>query len=118
MKYLLCCLFAALLLPAAVVVTTTSEPVEAAPAPEEEQPAPGGEGTVLVTGPDGAQYEIVEVPAEEEPLTAEDLLSFSFQDIPEGDPPPGAQATWPPGRCSKARGAAGSFRTSPSPGGR
>ena len=89
MKYLLCCLFAALLLPAAVVVTTTSEPVEAAPAPEEEQPAPGGEGTVLVTGPDGAQYEIVEVPAEEEPLTAEDLLSFSFQDIPEGDPSAG-----------------------------
>ena len=89
MKYLLCCLFAALLLPAAVVVTTPSEPVEAAPAPEEEQPAPGGEGTVLVTGPDGAQYEIVEVPAEEEPLTAEDLLSFSFQDIPEGDPSAG-----------------------------
>ena len=89
MKYLLCCLFAALLLPAAVVVTTTSEPVEAAPAPEEEQPAPGGEGTVLVTGPDGAQYEIVEVPAEEEPLTAEDLLSFTFRDIPEGDPSAG-----------------------------
>ena len=66
MKYLLCCLFAALLLPAAVVVTTTSEPVEAAPAPEEEQPAPGGEGTVLATGPDGAQYEIVEVPAAED----------------------------------------------------
>ena len=100
MKYLLCCLFAALLFPAAAVVTKPSEPVEAspapeevlvepAPAPEEEQPAPGGEGTVLVTGPDGAQYEIVEVPAEEEPLTAEDLLSFTFRDIPEGDPSAG-----------------------------
>ena len=93
MKYLLCCLFAAFLLPAAAVVTKASAPVEASPAPEEvlveAAPAPEEVLVEAAPAPDGAQYEIVEVPAEEEPLTAEDLLSFTFQDIPAEDPSAG-----------------------------
>lgn len=96
MKYLLCCLFAALFLPAAAAVTKAPEPSpapdavlsESAPAPEEAD-ASGSSEHVLPAEPDGTQYEIAEIPAEETPLTAEDLLSFPFLDIPEGDPAAG-----------------------------